>query len=33
MATKPAGDDTPVAKVTLVTRADDEIGCGVGYYK
>ena len=33
MATKPAGDDTPVAKVALLTRADDEIGCGVGYYK
>jgi hypothetical protein len=33
MATKPTGDDTPVAKVALLTRADDEIGCGVGYYK
>jgi hypothetical protein len=29
----PGVDDTLVAKVTLVTRADDEIGCGVGYYK
>jgi hypothetical protein len=33
MATRPGGDDTPVAKVALVTRADDDLGCGVGYYK
>jgi hypothetical protein len=33
MATKPDGDDTPVAKVSLVTRADNDLGCGVGYYK
>ncbi len=33
MATKPDGDDTPVAKVTFVARADNDLGCGVGYYK
>jgi hypothetical protein len=33
MATKPDGDDTPVGKVSLVTRADNDLGCGVGYYK
>jgi len=26
-------DKTPVPKVTLVTRASDDLGCGVGYYK
>jgi hypothetical protein len=29
----PGADDTLAAKVTLVTRADDDLGCGVGYYK
>jgi hypothetical protein len=29
----PGKDDTLDAKVTLVTRADDDLGCGVGYYK
>jgi hypothetical protein len=29
----PGVEDTLVAKVTLVTRADDDLGCGVGYYK
>jgi hypothetical protein len=29
----PDVDDKLVAKVTLVTRADDDLGCGVGYYK
>jgi hypothetical protein len=29
----PDADDAIVAKVTFVTRADDQIGCGVGYYK
>jgi hypothetical protein len=29
----PGVDDTLVAKVALVTRADDDLGCGVGYYK
>jgi len=33
MATKPDGDDTPVAKVTFVARANNDLGCGVGYYK
>jgi len=32
MASKPAADDTPVAKVSLVARADNDLGCGVGYY-
>jgi hypothetical protein len=26
-------DRTPVPKVTLVMRASDELGCGVGYYQ
>jgi hypothetical protein len=30
---EPSPDDALAAKVTLVARADDEIGCGVGYYK
>jgi hypothetical protein len=30
---KPAADDTPVAKVSLVERAGYDLGCGVGYYK
>jgi hypothetical protein len=29
----PGKDDTLVAKVTLVTRADADLGCAVGYYK
>jgi hypothetical protein len=33
MATKPGADDTPVAKVALIARADGDLGCGVGYYK
>ena len=33
MATKPGADDTPVAKVSLIARADSDLGCGVGYYK
>jgi hypothetical protein len=33
MIPKPGGDDTPVPKVSLITRADDDLGCGVGYYK
>ena len=33
MAPKPGADDTLVAKVGLVTRADNDLGCGVGYYK
>jgi len=29
----PGKDDTLDAKVTLVARADNDLGCGVGYYK
>jgi hypothetical protein len=29
---RPGADDTPVPKVTIVTKAGD-LGCGVGYYK
>jgi hypothetical protein len=29
----PGADDAIVAKVSLVARADDDLGCGVGYYK
>jgi hypothetical protein len=30
---KPGADDTPVAKVSLVARAGNDLGCAVGYYK
>ena len=33
MLPKPGADNTPVSKVSLVTRADDDLGCVVGYYK
>lgn len=33
MFPRPGPDKTPVQKVSLVTRADDDLGCGVGYYK
>jgi hypothetical protein len=33
MSPKPGADDTPVSKVSFVTRADADLGCGVGYYK
>jgi hypothetical protein len=33
MAPKPGAADTLAQKVTLVARADNDIGCGVGYYK
>jgi hypothetical protein len=33
MSPKPSADDTIVAKVSFVARADDDLGCGVGYYK
>ncbi len=33
MSPKPGVDDAIVAKVSLVARADDDLGCGVGYYK
>jgi hypothetical protein len=29
----PGADDTLVGKVSLVARADNDLGCGVGYYK
>ena len=33
MVPKPGANDTLVAKATLVARADNDLGCGVGYYK
>ena len=30
---RPGPDKTPVPKVSLVTRVDADLGCGVGYYK
>jgi hypothetical protein len=33
MSPKPGADDVIVAKVSLVARADNDLGCGVGYYK
>jgi hypothetical protein len=33
MLPRPGADDTPVARVSLVARADHDLGCGVGYYK
>jgi hypothetical protein len=33
MGPKPGADDTLVAKVSFVARADADLGCGVGYYK
>jgi Single Cache domain 2 len=33
MFPRPGADKTPVQKVSLVTRASDDLGCGVGYYK
>ena len=33
MSPKPSADDTIVAKVSFVARADNDLGCGVGYYK
>ncbi len=33
MGPKPGADDTLVAKVSLIARADADLGCGVGYYK
>jgi hypothetical protein len=32
MFPRPGADETPVPKVTFVTKASD-LGCGVGYYK
>ena len=33
MFPRPGADNTPVQKVSLVTRVSDDLGCGVGYYK
>jgi hypothetical protein len=33
MLPRPGADETPVARVSLVARADADLGCGVGYYK
>ena len=33
MFPRPGPDKTPVAKVSFATRVDDDLGCGVGYYK
>jgi hypothetical protein len=33
MSPKPGADDTLAFKVSLVARADADLGCGVGYYK
>jgi signal transduction histidine kinase len=33
MFPRPGADKTPVAKVSLVTKASADLGCGVGYYK
>ena len=33
MLPRPGSDDTPVARVSLVARANADLGCGVGYYK
>ena len=33
MFPRPGADKTPVAKVSLVTKASPDLGCGVGYYK
>jgi Single Cache domain 2 len=33
MFPRPGSDKTPVQKVSLVTRAGNDLGCGVGYYK
>ena len=33
MFPKPGADETPVARITLAARADNDLGCGVGYYK
>jgi Single Cache domain 2 len=33
MFPRPGADKTPAPKVSLITRAGDDLGCGVGYYK
>jgi len=32
MFPKPGANKTPVSKVSLVTKASNDLGCGVGYY-
>ena len=33
MLPRPGADKTPVQKVSFVTKASADLGCGVGYYK
>jgi hypothetical protein len=33
MAPRPGADDTLAARVSLVARADADVGCGVSYYR
>jgi hypothetical protein len=33
MFPRPGADKTPVAKASFATRAGDDLGCGVGFYK
>jgi len=33
MFPRPGADKTPVQKISFVTKASADIGCGVGYYK
>jgi hypothetical protein len=33
MFPRPGADKTPVQKVSFVTKASADLGCGVGYYK
>jgi hypothetical protein len=33
MFSRPGADKTPVPKVSLGTRANSDLGCGVGYYR
>jgi hypothetical protein len=33
MNARPGLDKTPIPKVSFVTRAGDNLGCAVGYYK
>ncbi len=30
---RPGADKTPADKVGIVTKVNDELGCGIGYYK
>jgi hypothetical protein len=33
MFPRPGADQTPVQKISFVTKASNDVGCGVGYYK